>query len=506
MKDIFQESSGVSKPFWLDFPRTNMHAPLDKDCTADVAIVGGGIAGLSAALGLLTEGFSVVVLEDGLIGSGETGRTSGHLSSYVDGRVAHIKSLFGIDKAALAIKSHSDAIDSIERIAHEFGIDCDFKRVNGYLFSEDPDDHVLHSEFHVLQKIAVLKTQWIDHAPCTTFNSGRCIQFENQAQFHPIKYLYGLEDAILRRGGKIYEHTHVSAIDDGKPCVVTTVTGARVKAKHVVVATSSPINDRILLQTKLAQYRTYAIVLAIPKGVLKEALFWDTMTPYHYLRLLPTDDHYNDYVLIGGEDHKTGQKDNPREVFSALKQWAVKHFLRHEVVYHWSGQVVEPVDSLAYIGKNPGDDHVYVHTGTSGSGLTYGAIAGMLLPDLILGRPTPLEKLYCPARKTLKASGVFIKEACNMAAQYVDWIKPQDKGNEPSTNEGIVVRHGLSLQALYKDDAGTIHRMSALCPHLGGVVHWNSLEKTWDCPCHGSRFTATGKVINGPSNCDLKKI
>jgi nitrite reductase/ring-hydroxylating ferredoxin subunit len=273
-----------------------------------------------------------------------------------------------------------------------------------------------------------------------------------------------------------------------------------------VVATNSPVNNRLLLQTKQAQYRTYVIGISLPKGEIEEGLYWDVEDPYHYIRLVHSPKEDRDYVLIGGEDHKTGQKKSPEKAFSNLKKWAARRFSPHEIVYQWSGQIIEPMDQLAFIGRNPGEHHTFVHTGASGSGLTYGTIAGFLIPDLIEGRPSPFEKLYDPRRKTLKAAGRFFKESANMAAQYADWVKPSSfNPKKLSPHEGAVVRRGLILEAVYKDGDNRVHCLSATCPHLGGIVRWNHVEKTWDCPCHGSRFTAEGEVINGPANEGLKR-
>jgi Rieske Fe-S protein len=218
----------------------------------------------------------------------------------------------------------------------------------------------------------------------------------------------------------------------------------------------------------------------------------------------------HDLLIVGGEDHKTGQAINTAERHARLMQWASQRFpMIQSVEFQWGGQVMETIDGLAFIGRNPMDhSNVFIATGDSGMGLTHGTIAGILLTDLLVGRKNPWTELYDPARKTLSASGTFLKETLNMATQYVDWVTPGEVRDETqiAVDCGAVVRRGLTKVAVYRDATGQLHEFSAVCPHLGCIVHWNEAEKSWDCPCHGSRFEKLGKVINGPANRDLASI
>jgi nitrite reductase/ring-hydroxylating ferredoxin subunit len=247
------------------------------------------------------------------------------------------------------------------------------------------------------------------------------------------------------------------------------------------------------------------------------ALYWDTQDPYHYVRLQnpPAGVGTNgqgDYelLIVGGEDHKTGQANDAHERHARLESWARDRFpLMQRVEFVWSGQVMETIDGLAFIGRNPmDDDNVYIVTGDSGMGMTHGTIAGILLTDLICGRENPWQKLYDPRRKTLRAVGKFVSETMNLAAQYTDWVTGGDVSTEAdiANDTGAVVRRGLIKVAIYRDAEGKAHECSAVCPHLGGIVHWNSAEQSWDCPCHGSRFDKLGKVINGPANTNLTPV
>ena len=282
--------------------------------------------------------------------------------------------------------------------------------------------------------------------------------------------------------------------------------GKRISCKHIVVATNSPVNDWVKLHTKQEAYRTYVVGLAVAKGLDSDkALYWDTPDPYHYVRLQELNDKH-DILIVGGEDHKTGQADDTDQRFDRLESWARMVFPNVEFVeFRWSGQVMEPVDSMAFIGRNFGEENVYIVTGDSGHGMTHGTIAGMLITDLIDGRDNPWEKLYEPSRKNIHSIGDFLKGNLNVAAQYVDLVSGGDVSDAEQipNGGGAVIRRGLTKIACHRDNNGVLHELSAICPHLGCVVDWNGTEKTWDCPCHGSRFSSLGKVINGPANTDL---
>lgn len=316
-----------------------------------------------------------------------------------------------------------------------------------------------------------------------------------------------------RLGGDVYTGTHVASIDEGPVIKATTARGPVVHAALIVVATNSPINDWVALHTKQAPYMTYVVGLRVPRGALDAALYWDTLDPYHYVRLQhgranARDMDGLDLLIVGGEDHKTGQADDQEQRFTRLEEWARPRFpMAGEVAYRWSGQVMETIDGLAFIGRNPGGgDNVHVVTGDSGMGMTHGTIAGILLTDLFLGRPNPWASLYDPARKTLRAAGEFLRENLNVAQQYGDWLTGGDVAGEKEiqAGSGALIRRGLTKVAVYRDETGALHELSAVCPHLGCLVSWNDVEKIWDCPCHGSRFDARGEVVNGPANRGLE--
>ncbi len=505
--------SGSTHSVWMEDERLRRRRPIDRDFDVNVCVIGAGIAGLSVAYQLARKGQSVVVLEDGAIGSGETSRTTAHLSNAFDDRYARVAHLHGDDGARIVAESHTAAIDAIANSVRDEKIDCRFERVDGYLFVPpgDPLDE-LERELEACHAAGLRDVAWVNRAPIASFDTGRALVFPEQAQFHPLRYLEGLAVAITRHKGRIFTGTHVTTIEpgkDGAPSRVETVNGPKVTAEHVVVATNTPINDMFTLHTKQHAYRSYVIAAPVPRGSLSAALLWDTAHPYHYARVSQRDDDSDDVLIVGGEDHKTGQEDDAEIRYGRLDQWARERFpMMGEIETRWSGQVMEPVDAVAYIGLNPGDENIWVVTGDSGNGMTHGAIAGLLLRDLILGRENRWAKLYDPSRKSLRAALDYAKENLNMAAQYSRWVTGGDVSDRADIPRecGAVMRHGLKKVAVYRDAKGAYHECSAVCPHLGAIVTWNTDEKTWDCPAHGSRFDAKGKVINGPANVDLSPV
>jgi glycine/D-amino acid oxidase-like deaminating enzyme len=358
------------------------------------------------------------------------------------------------------------------------------------------------------------KTKIVDRAPLASFDTGRALIFPRQAQFHPLKYLTAVAAAIVRDGGRIFAHTRAAKIAGGTSAQVTTIEGHHVSCDAIVVATNTPANDRLVIHTKQAAYQTYAIGVAVPAGTVPRALYWDTGDPFHYVRTQQAtpgpSGSAGDILSVGGEDHKSGQADDAEARYAKLEAWTRQRFpMATDIRYRWSGQVMVSVDRLAYLGRNPLDhDNVYVATGDSGTGLTHGTIAGMLMTDLIMGRENPWTNLYSPSRVTMGAAENYAREAANMVAQFADWLTAGDveKDHLIPLGTGAIVRHGLTKVAIYREADGTFHECSAVCPHLGGIVCWNHAEKTWDCPAHGSRFDRFGKVLHGPADRDLSAL
>ncbi|HEU4496804.1 MAG TPA: FAD-dependent oxidoreductase [Flavobacterium sp.] len=511
------KTSGVNNSYWADSVAPIVFGPVDSAKETDVLIIGGGLAGVTAAYCLSKSGKRVILVEDGYLGSGETGRTTAHIAYALDDRYYDLERFFGKEKTKIIAESHRTAIDFIEDRVREEQIDCNFMRVHGHLFLDPTDkEKNLDEEFEATRR-AGLPTEMLDDIPGFISDSiiERSIRFPDQGQFHILKYLKGLASAIIRNGGEIYTQSKATAISK----TGAKMNGFAVSAKHIVVATNSPINDRFTMHTKQWPYRTYVIGAKIPKGTLPYAMWWDTgnqeskwvAKPYHYVRLEPFDEQF-DLLISGGEDHKTGQADEedmPEENrYASLIGWTKRHFpYFSDIAYQWSGQVMEPVDGPAFIGKNPGDDNIYIITGDSGNGMTHCTIGGILINDLISGIKNEWEDVYSPSRITFRTGDDYLKEVGNMTYKMAkDWLSSDiEKPSELKPGEGGIITKGLKKIAAYRDENGVLHSCSAVCPHLGGIVQWNNDEKSFDCPLHGSRFTADGTVINGPAGSGLKK-
>lgn len=482
--------------------------PLDADTEADVCVVGAGIAGLTTAYLLSREGRSVVLLSDSEIGGGETGRTTAHLASAIDDGIYRLEEMHGEDTARRIVSSHAAAISCIEQIIAREGIDCDFHRLDGYLFNAPNEtSDILDQEYAAAQR-AGLDVSWAENAPIADFNTGRCLRFANQGAFHPIKYVNGLARAFRKLGGRIHTGTRVDEeYEAGPPVVVNTVDGLTVRCADLVVATNSPAINFLELHTKQVAFRSYAIACAIPPDSVQRALLWDTLDPYHYVRVY-RDDGGDEYLIVGGADHKTGQDDAPEQHWDALAEWTRARFpMATSIHRRWSGQVFEPIDGIAYIGRyDRKHRNIYCITGDSGQGMTHCTLGAMLIADLILGRKSEWEEIYAPSRRTLAGLGDFVKHAADTVRQYADWVAPGevDSTDKIPSGTGAVMRQGLHKVAVYRDPEGGLHEVSAACTHLGCIVQWNDAEHTWDCPCHGSRFNPVGDVISGPAVENLK--
>ena len=503
---------------WLDveFPPTS---PLTTDTKCDVCIVGAGIAGLLVAERLAARGMSVVVLEANSIANGETGHTTAHFVTALDDRYAELERMHGEDGARLAAESHGAAIDYVEDLVQKLGVECAWKRLDGYLVVNDRHsekrDELLEAECAAAKRAGIAVDRIDSVPPPWPATLGPALRFSRQAQAHPLLLLAAVTKRLIQNGARLHTASHVARIHGGPSAAVETENGPTVQCSHVVVATNTPINN-LAVHTKQAGYQTYVSAFRIPAGALPPILLWDGLweddISYRYVRLLDgaaSGESGDDLLIVGGEDHKTGQGPEGDEPYRCIEAWTCENFpMCGAVERRWSGEVMEPVDGLGYIGHNAvGRKNVYVVTGDSGNGMTHGAIAAMLIPDQISGHDHPWAKLYDPARKVgFHALKEYARENLNMAAQYRDWLRRGDVRSEDEiqSGQGAVVVHGLKRIAVYRNESGRCTRLSAMCPHLAGVVRWNSQEKTWDCPCHASRFDRFGKMMHGPATQDLK--
>ncbi|SFC36065.1 hypothetical protein SAMN05421747_10991 [Parapedobacter composti] len=472
----------------------------------DVIVVGAGITGLTTALRLQEAGLDCVVAEAHQVGFGTTGGTTAHINTMLDTPYHTIESDFGEDGARLVAAATRVGIDTVARNVATYQLDCDFEYKDGVLFAEtEQEAELLDKIFSAAQRAGV------DVAPTASLSIPlhfhKAIVFHRQAQMHPLKYVYGLADRFVMRGGILLENTHVedTAYDDGYHRVQTS--NGLLRARRLVYATHVPPGLNIL-HLRCAPYRSYVLAVRIENGNYPDDLVYDMKDPYHYFRTHTIDGV--PYLIVGGADHKTGHGD-AHAAFRELEAYVRKHFKVSSVEYRWSAQYFEPTDGLPYIGKLPGgDEDTYVATGFSGNGIVLGSFSGMLLTDVILGAENPYEKLFSPSRiKPIAGFASFLKENADVAYRFVAdrvHINQLNELAELPSGTGTVVNYEKQQIAVYKSYEGEVIALSPVCTHAGCIVAWNDAEKSWDCPCHGGRYDVRGNVLSGPPRKGLQPI
>lgn len=504
---MWKSDEGRNVSYWQATEDDLQSGSLSGSVNTDVCIIGGGISGLTAAYLLTKAGRKVIVVDDGTIGGGETSRTTAHLSYAIDDRFYRIEKWHGEEKARLAVESHANAISEIERIVAAENIDCDFSRLDGFLIDVEEGSDDMNEEFEAARRLGFQQIEFVQDYPLKNFSTGgRALKFPDQGQFHILKYLSGLARAIESGGGKLFSNTKAAEWKTDNSPQVITADGQTINAQSIVLASNYPLMSKMFAE--LPAYRTYVIGVRVPKGSVAKALIWDTLDPYHYVRTQEEDSH--DVLIVGGEDHRTGQEDDGDDRFEDLWNWTRERFpSAEEVIHRWSGQVFETHDGLAFIGRySDSEPDVYLITGDSGMGMTHGTIGGMLVSDLILGRENPLAEVYDPTRLATQSITEAVPEIVSSTLPYVDWITSGDVDSvdDIKNGEGAIIRQGVKKIAAYRDEDGKIFKRSAVCTHMGCIVRFNSTEKTWDCPCHGSRFGTDGHVINSPAIACLAEI
>lgn len=477
---------------WSDVEMPGYPA-LDGDVRVDVAIVGAGITGLTAARLLVREGKRVAVLEQHQVGSGTTGGTSAHVTQVPDLRYRDLRSKFGRDNLRVVVDSSRAALELIASLVEEDAISCDFGRIPAYLYTEYPDEVSSLEEEVEAANEAGMPATLVREVPLP-FPVAAAVRYEDQARFHPLSYLASLARTVHANGGRIYEETRVVGVDAGEPCRVKTERGT-VTADSVLFATHTPAGFS-LLHAELEPLRSYVLGVRLRGGNPPDGLFFDTEDPYNYTR------RQGDILIVGGKDHKTGEGD-PEESYQALEEYVRKRWDVESIDYRWSAQLYHPPDGLPMIGRALTSGHVWLATGYSGVGMVFGTLGGMLLTDFALGRENPWAEVYKPSRiKPLAAGPHVLKLNVEAAATFVkDRVtipKVQDLSEVP-VGEGRVVEIGGERAAVYREESGAVHAVSPVCTHALCIVHWNGAEKSWDCPCHGSRFAIDGGVLEGPA-------
>lgn len=476
------------------------YAPLSHDFQVDVAVVGGGITGVTAASLLKRAGLTVALLEARTLGSGVTGGTTAHVTEAVDTRYHEIEKSFDREAARLVRESGRSAIEQIAALAELVGVPQAFERVPGVLFAEQVEQRgELEQEFEAARRAGATVEL---SAVALPFPTAAALHFANQGQLSPLVYLEALARTIPGAGSAIFEHTLVEDVEVGPPLRARTLRGPVVRANHLIYAThAAPVVGPF--QTKIAQYRSYVCSGPLPKPL--RGLYWDMLDPYHYVRSF--EHNGVSQLIVGGGDHKTGYspKTAPDAAFDDVIEFAARFGVT--ATRRWSAQVVEPVDGLPFIGRLNDHEPIFYATGFSGNGMTFGTLSAMLLRDAVLGNANPYAELYRATRfKPLAALAPLIEENAAFPARLVkDRLSVEAHSlAEIQPGDGKVVRAGREKLAVYRDSAGALHALSARCPHMGCNVTFNRVELSWDCPCHGSRFKTDGSVLDGPATKPLE--
>ncbi|KAK3314219.1 FAD dependent oxidoreductase-domain-containing protein [Apodospora peruviana] len=518
-----RDSVWVHKQPYSAYPK---FSPLTSDLETDICIIGAGIAGISTAYELVKRGKNVVMIEARDVLSGETGRTSGHLTNDLDDGYLEIAKKHGKAGAKAAAQSHAWARDRIGEISKQLGIDCEYRKLPAYDVSQYPVGDKKHSqELKELKEEAEyqhelgIETRFDENLTVKGW-SGKIDQrgglvADNQATFHPTKYLSGVLEWLKQQHNfKCFTRTRAMSIEEKgveilgighKSAVIQTEEGHTIKAEYAVEATCVPL-QKLSIITQLEFYRSYCIAIRVPRGSVEDCLLYDNAEEYKYVRLTACDE-VDDYMVVGGCDHKVGQEETmPR--FAELETWTRERFPQAgKVDYRWSGQIFEPVDYMAFIGKNQGMDKIFVVTGDSGDGLTHGVLAGRLIADEIDGVENEWASLYSPKRigSILKSLPSMVSHDLQINAQYKRFLQSDitDIEDLAKGSGGVLNPKTSKPVAIYKDENGKVTTFSALCPHLKGVVCWNAAEKSFDCPVHGSRFSKEGICVSGPAKANL---
>jgi glycine/D-amino acid oxidase-like deaminating enzyme/nitrite reductase/ring-hydroxylating ferredoxin subunit len=499
-----------TEAYWHRSASLPRFGSISSDLEVDAVIIGGGLTGITAAYLLKNAGVKVALVERNQFACCDTGHTTAHLTYVTDERLHTLVKFFGEDAARAFWEAGAVAIDEIDKIVREQRIECEFKRVPGFLHGAINDGD--KNERDLLQLDADLgrklgfETEFIEQVP---YAKKAGVRFEHQAKFHPLKYLRRLLESIQGNGSHVFEDTEAGEIES-KPLIVH-AGKYKLRCSYLVIATHTPLMGKsslasaTLFQTKLALYTSYVLGGTVPGGIVPEALFWDTSDPYYYLRVDRQVDH--DYLIFGGEDCKTGQEKDSKQVFERLEILFKRFFPSANIQHRWLGQVIETNDGLPFIGETAKQQ--FVATGFCGNGFTLGTLSAVMARDRFLGRKNAWFELFAVDRRKFHGgTWRYLRENLDYPYYLIRDRLGKPKGgsvDDLKIGEGKILQINGKKTAAYRDEDGKVNLLSASCTHLKCIVHWNAADKTWDCPCHGSRFKPTGEVLSGPAEEPLEK-
>jgi glycine/D-amino acid oxidase-like deaminating enzyme/nitrite reductase/ring-hydroxylating ferredoxin subunit len=500
-----------SNSYWLDSAPMPRFGLLDRDLTMDVVVIGAGITGLTAAYLLKRAGQNVAVIERRRAGGVDSMNTTAHLTCVTDADAATLIEHFGTDHARAVWDAGLAAILEIDDIRSREEVDCGFEWVRGYKFAAltanaEEEAPRLQREAQAIDELGFDAR----YLPSVPFFERPGVEVEGQARFHPRKYLSALAALVDGDGSHVFEHTESEEVSDHPLSVKAS--GHTISCGYVVIATHTPLMGKTnlafasLFQTKLFLYSSYVLGGRVPKGTVPDALFWDTADPYHYLRIDARRDF--DFVVFGGNDHKTGQANDTEARYRSLENTLKQVLPNVDITHRWSAQVVETQDGLPYIGET--SSRQFAATGFAGNGMTFGTLAGMMARDAVLGRPNPWAGLFDTGRTKVKGGlWDYVKENIDYPYYLIRdrFVGPEARNlRQVGRGTGRIVEFKGKKAAAYRSPAGRLTLLSPVCTHMGCHVDWNEAESTWDCPCHGSRFKPTGAVLSGPAEAPLGKL
>ena len=498
---------GTQKSLWQekieDYVPQHSNLPTQ---SFDVVIAGGGITGITTALLLQKAGKNCLVAEAHNLCFGTTGGTTAHLNTFLDTSYKQIKDDFGESDAQLVAKATRQALDLVKQHVLDYNIDCGYEEKNGYVYAQNEAQTSELNDILQCSNNAGAEADFINQIPVPV-EFEKAVVYPRQAQIHPTRYVYALAKEFESLGGVILQNCLVTKVDGNHPILVDSTSGT-IKTQYFIYATHTPPGVN-LLHFRTAPYRSYAMAVQLSDGAYPDGLAYDMHDPYHYFRTQEVDGEK--FLIAGGEDHKTGHLENTDECFRHLEAFLRKYYKIENIAFKWSSQFFEPSDGLAYIGNLPGNpEEVYVATGFGGNGITYSHIAARMLTDIIINGESEYTELFDPNRiKMVAGFSNFVKENADVVKEFFSKRIAQTKIKELSelaAGEARLVKYEGDSIAMYRDETGKVHAINPVCPHAKCVVGWNSAEKSWDCPCHGSRFSVDGELLTGPSRSNLEKI